>query len=123
MSSSTGWIKSVTLQASEHRLIAGGFLLAALIVIALWLQSIIGWAFGKGPPGFSWAFYGGLAGWGATTLGALPALFLRRMPQKVEDSLLGAYPAQTGHLAHTKPISDSTANWTASPAQPDHLGA
>ena len=89
MSSSTGWIKSVTLQASENRLIAGGFLLAALIVIALWLQSIIGWALGKGPPGFSWAFYGGLAGWGATTLGALPALFLRRMPQKVEDSLLG----------------------------------
>lgn len=33
--------------------------------------------------------YGGLAGFVATGLGALPALLLRRLPQRIEDSMLG----------------------------------
>lgn len=36
-----------------------------------------------------YATLGGLAGFMATTLGALPALLLRRIPQKVEDGMLG----------------------------------
>lgn len=34
-----------------------------------------------------------------------------------------AYSAQTGHSFHRKLVSDSTANWTVIPDQPDHFGA
>ncbi len=36
-----------------------------------------------------WALLGGSAGFIATTVGALPILFLRRLPQKAEDVMLG----------------------------------
>ncbi|CAA7626369.1 hypothetical protein [Magnetospirillum sp. SS-4] len=35
------------------------------------------------------ALLGGVAGFAATTLGALPALTFRSLPQRIEDSLLG----------------------------------
>lgn len=44
---------------------------------------------GQTGPGLQFALIGGLAGFLATTAGALPALFMRSLPQRVEDSLLG----------------------------------
>ena len=39
--------------------------------------------------GVRYGLMGGLAGFATTALGALPALALRSIPQKLEDSLLG----------------------------------
>ena len=44
---------------------------------------------GVAAPGLRNALLGGLAGLAATSLGALPALVLRGISQKLEDSLLG----------------------------------
>ncbi len=38
---------------------------------------------------FKWALMAGTAGFLATAIGALPALLLRQLPQKLEDSMLG----------------------------------
>ncbi|MFV1921148.1 MAG: ZIP family metal transporter [Methylotenera sp.] len=38
---------------------------------------------------FKWALMAGVAGFLATAIGALPALLLRELPQKFEDSMLG----------------------------------
>lgn len=55
----------------------------------LLIQSLRQWATGQAGPGMRLALLGGLAGFGATALGALPALVLRALPQRVEDSVLG----------------------------------
>jgi ZIP family zinc transporter len=83
------WLAAVRGYAGQHRLTALGLGLAAFAVLALLAQSLIRIAIGDTAPGFNNALLGGLAGLAATTLGALPALALRGIPQKLEDSLLG----------------------------------
>ncbi|MFC7300432.1 ZIP family metal transporter [Cognatiluteimonas weifangensis] len=59
------------------------------VIVALLLQGLLRLATGAPVPGLRLALLGGTAGCTATALGALPALGLRRLPQRVEDSLLG----------------------------------
>ncbi len=73
----------------DHRFAAIGLALALVAVIVLLAQSLIQIAVGDAPPGFSNALLGGLAAALATALGALPALFLRGISSRLEDSLLG----------------------------------
>ena len=72
-----------------HRFIAAG-LAAGLIGLVLLLgQSLALLLAGTPPEGVRYALLGGAAGFATTALGALPALVLRSLPQRLEDSLLG----------------------------------
>jgi zinc transporter, ZIP family len=86
---SNGWRTSLWAHARAHRVAAFGLGLALLGMLALLLQSLLQLATAETGPGMRYAMLGGAAGLAATALGALPALGLRSVPQKLEDSLLG----------------------------------
>jgi ZIP family zinc transporter len=75
--------------AREHRLAAAGLGAALLAVAALLGQSVALVLAGHATASLQYALLGGAAGFAATALGALPALILRGIPQRIEDSLLG----------------------------------
>lgn len=83
-----GWAL-IYAHAQRHRPAALGLGLALFVVLALLVQSLTQVMMGQAAPGMRLALLGGVAGFIATALGALPALALRAIPQKVEDSLLG----------------------------------
>lgn len=76
-------------QVKAHRITAFGFAAAALIVLILFVQSLTQILTGSAHVYVKYAFWGGMAGWAGTTLGALPGLALRRVPAIVEDTMLG----------------------------------
>ena len=86
---SPSWSVQLREQIQERPLIALGLLLALAAVLLLLLQSLIMLAAGDISPGVRYGLIGGVAGFAATALGALPALFLRSVPQRVEDAMLG----------------------------------
>ena len=84
-----GWIALWREHARTHKAAALGLAVALCGVLALLLQSLAQIAGGTAAPGLRLAALGGVAGFATTALGALPALVLRGLPQRVEDSLLG----------------------------------
>lgn len=76
-------------QAQQHPWSALGLLAAALVMLGLGLLS--GWhLYSSGTDAtLRYGFLGGLAGFAATALGALPALALKGINQRVEDIMLG----------------------------------
>lgn len=86
---SPGWLAAFRTHAHQHSLAAMGLGLALLAVIALLAQSLYQVVAGTAPAGLRYAMIGGAAGFATTALGAMPALFLRGIPQRIEDSLLG----------------------------------
>lgn len=85
----SSWSALLVQHARRHKTIAAGMLLALMGVFALLAQSLFQIADGSALPGLRLALLGGLAGFATTASGALPALVLRGLPQRVEDSLLG----------------------------------
>ena len=83
------WLAALRAHARDHSLAALGLGVALLVVLALLAQSIAQVFAGEAAAGLRYALLGGAAGFAATALGALPALVLRGLPQRVEDSLLG----------------------------------
>jgi ZIP family zinc transporter len=83
------WLALWRDHARRHVPAALGLALALLAVLALLAQSLAQVAGGTAPAGLRLALLGGAAGFATTALGALPALVLRGLPQRVEDSLLG----------------------------------
>ena len=88
-SARSGWVGSLLAYACDNRAVAVGLTLAVLSILALVMPTVAALASGDAAPGLRNALLGGLAGFAATTLGALPALALRGIAQKTEDSLLG----------------------------------
>ena len=86
---SPGWLAALRTHAHKHSLAAMGLGIGLLAVIALLAQSLYLMLTGTAPAGLRYAMIGGAAGFAATALGALPALALRDIPQRLEDSLLG----------------------------------
>lgn len=84
------WRHAALRHAREHTLAAGALLLAVAAVLWLSAHSLANIAAGGAGAGLWLAVWGGLAGFLANALGALPALALRRIPQVTEDILLGA---------------------------------
>lgn len=84
-----GWGALLLAHARSHKSAAIGLGIALLGVLVLLLQSLLQVADGTAAPGLRLALVGGSAGFAATALGALPALVLRGLPQRIEDSLLG----------------------------------
>lgn len=85
----TGRWGTLVTHARRHRPQAFGLAVAASAVVALILLSNWRLLTGEPIPGLSLALIGGLAAFAATALGGVPALAMRSMPQKLEDSLLG----------------------------------
>ncbi len=84
-----GWSALLLEHARAHKPAAAGLGIALAGVLALLLQSLLQVADGTAAPGLRLALIGGTAGFATTALGALPALVLRGLPQRIEDSLLG----------------------------------
>ena len=82
-------LAEISSYATRHLPAALGLGIALTGVAILLIQTLIDIAIGEPAPGLKNALLGGGAGFAATALGALPALFLRQIPQKLEDSLLG----------------------------------
>lgn len=83
------WTDSARAHAQAHPGYALALGLGLAAVLLLLAQSLVLMATGRAAEGLRYALYGGAAGFAATALGALPALVLRSLPQKMEDSLLG----------------------------------
>ena len=83
------WSAQLREQLQARPLTALGLFIALAAVLLLLLQSIIMLATGEVTSGVRYGLIGGAAGFAATAIGALPALFLRSVPQKVEDTMLG----------------------------------
>lgn len=86
---SARWMDALLSHARDHWPAAIGLGLALLAVVFLLGQSIGQIMAGNAPVGLQLALLGGAAGFVATAAGALPALVLKGLPQKLEDSLLG----------------------------------
>lgn len=83
------WRMQLQAHIKDHRVAAAGLAIALSGVLYLLGQSAGQLLTGNAPVGLDLALLGGMAGFLTTTLGALPALVLRSVPQRVEDSLLG----------------------------------
>lgn len=83
------WSESLRSHVRQHPLTALGFGVALLAVAALFVQSLVLVIAGDAQAAVKYAMLGGLAGFTTTALGAMPALVLRGIPQRIEDSMLG----------------------------------
>ena len=83
------WSELISAHAKAHPKVLVGFGISVLGVIAMLLQGQV-WLDMPGNSSVRWALLGGVAGLLATTLGALPVLFLNGLRQKTEDVMLGA---------------------------------
>ena len=83
------WTAALRTHIQAHPLVALGLVIAATAVLALLLQSLWLLATGQAHAYVRWSLLGGLAGFAGTALGALPALMIRALPRRVEDSMLG----------------------------------
>ncbi len=83
------WLASWRMQARRYPLVTLGFAASVAVIAALVAAGLARMLGDPAPAGARWALLGGLAGFAATAIGALPGFFLRRLPQRVEDSMLG----------------------------------
>lgn len=85
----SSWADLFKSHAQEHPAVAAGLLSAVLVVLFLVGQSLIHIAQGPDAQFLQYALIGGVAGFIATTLGALPALIFRTIPRSLDDGMLG----------------------------------
>lgn len=83
------WRDLLQLHLRTHRIAAIGLAVAALLIAVLVVQSMVELFYHGSSSALRLAFLGGCAGFAATALGALPALLLRVLPQRLEDTLMG----------------------------------
>ena len=83
------WLASARHHAQTHRLAFVSLSVGVLAVGLLLAQSLSMVLTADMATGVRYGLLGGLASFAATALGALPALALRSIPQKLEDTLLG----------------------------------
>lgn len=72
-----------------HPLTAGGLAISCLSVLVLFLSGLFDVLNNQADTHMRYALWGGFAGFALTTAGALPGFFLRSLPQRIEDGLLG----------------------------------
>ena len=84
-----GWYSLIGQRARQRPFISVGMALSLLVVCALLVQSLTRALTGDLTHVVWLALLGGVAGFGATALGALPGFVLRHIPQKIEDAMLG----------------------------------
>ncbi len=80
---------SLMAHARRHPAAAAWLLVGGLSVVVMVGMGLAALGGERAGPGLGWGLAGGLAAFAATTAGALPALALQRIDQRLEDSLLG----------------------------------
>lgn len=85
----TSWIAVFWRHARLHPISTVCLVASCLFVLILLLPGIKNLITGQAENNLRYAFLGGMAGFLATAAGALPALFVKGIPQRLEDSLLG----------------------------------
>ncbi|HEY9097865.1 MAG TPA: ZIP family metal transporter [Thiobacillus sp.] len=83
------WRATWLAQAYAHPYISAGLGLALAAVAWLLLASVWRVATGDADAALRLGLLGGMAGFAATAIGALPALFLRGLSNRTEDTMLG----------------------------------
>ena len=83
------WRATWRAQAHAHPYTSLGLGLALAVVAWLLLASIWRLAIGEADAALRLGMLGGMAGFAATAVGALPALFLRGLSNRTEDTMLG----------------------------------
>lgn len=86
---SGNWSDELLAHLRAHRTMAVGLLAALLLVLWQMGQTLLLLLQGQGDVYVIYALLGGAAGFAGTALGAMPALFLRQVPQQAEDMMLG----------------------------------
>jgi ZIP family zinc transporter len=84
----SGWLPVFRDHVRTHRAAAVALAVALLVALALLAQGVVAGA-DDGASGLRYALLGGSIGFVSTALGAAPALVLRGISQRLEDSLLG----------------------------------
>ncbi len=72
-----------------HPITATGLVVSCLAVLLLFLGGLHDVLTGNTVTHMRYALWGGLAGFALTTVGAVPGFFLKALPQRIEDGLLG----------------------------------
>lgn len=85
----TTWRSAWLLQAREHPYTALGLLLAAAALAVLMVANGYRVLTGEADVALRLGLLGGMAGFAATALGALPGVFLRGLSNRTEDTMLG----------------------------------
>jgi ZIP family zinc transporter len=85
----TTWRATWLAHAQAHPYTSVGLLLAVLAMAWLIASSSYRVLAGEADAALTWGMLGGLAGFAATALGAVPALFLRGLSNRTEDTMLG----------------------------------
>jgi ZIP family zinc transporter len=83
------WLAAWSAHVRAHPVAGWGLLLGCAVLVVLWSSSLIRIAGGAHRDTLAYAMAGGAVGFLANALGALPALLLRHIPQRMEDVLLG----------------------------------
>jgi len=83
------WRATWLAQVHDHPWTSAGLALAMAVVVLLLLASLWRVATGESDAALRLGLLGGMAGFAATALGALPALFLRNLSHRTEDTMLG----------------------------------
>ena len=89
LSKSASWMILIGEQARQRPWSSLALAIATLALLLMLVPGAGRVLIGDVGPGLWLAVLGGLAGFAGTALGALPALVLRDLPQRFEDSLLG----------------------------------
>jgi len=89
ISALSNWLIAARSQAREKPFTVYGLGISAVFVLILLLQSLYNIVTGNIADVVSYAFLGGLVAFAATSIGVLPAVVLKEMPQKMADSMLG----------------------------------
>lgn len=80
---------SIASHIRQHPYISWGLASSIALIVLMFSQGTWQLLFDEHTPNGRYALYGGLLGFAATAVGALPALLLRSIPHKLEDSMLG----------------------------------
>ena len=83
------WFHAMCRRAQARPLVTSGLGLSLLAIVALLAQSLAQVLSDEARAIVWLALMGGTVGFAATALGALPALVLRHIPQRIEDTMLG----------------------------------
>lgn len=74
---------------AAHPFTASGLAISCLAILLLFFAGLYDVLTGEDSTTMRYALWGGFAGFALTIAGAIPGFFLKALPQKIEDSLLG----------------------------------
>ena len=81
--------QSLRQHIGNHPFATMGLAVSCFTILGLFLLGLYDVLAGEDSTTMRYALWGGFAGFALTTTGAIPGFFLKSLPQKIEDSLLG----------------------------------